>query len=192
MKAKEEQILLTAQRLFYEKGIAATGMEEIAEAVPVSKMTIYKYFGSKEGLLQKVIDHLVDEASCDFKKMMDESKDTLELLHKMLHYRKMDDISMLFLNELVSDYPHIAEKIREYSEQHIITSFENALFKGQQMGQIRKDISPHLLVMYLISMKQFLFQSGKLENIMNMRTLSEQMLSLLFHGIVANPADLRE
>ncbi|MNK45187.1 HTH-type transcriptional repressor KstR2 [compost metagenome] len=189
LKAKEEQILLTAQRLFYENGIAATGMEQIAEAVPVSKMTIYKYFGSKEGLLNKVIDHMIEEYNGDYKQIMEESKDTLEMLDKMMNYRKTDDISLVFITELIKDYPEIAQRISEYNENYVVKSFEDALFRGQQMGQIRKDISPHLLVLYLISMKQFLFQSGRLNEFTNMRTLTEQMLSLLYHGIVIDQPD---
>ncbi|USB33884.1 TetR/AcrR family transcriptional regulator [Paenibacillus sp. YPG26] len=189
MKAKEQQILLTAQRLFYEHGIAAVSMEQIAEAVPVSKMTIYKYFGSKEGLLNKVIDHMIEEYNEDYKQIHEESKDTLDLLDKLMNYRKMDEISLTFVTELMEDYPKVASRISEYNQNYVVKSFEDALFRGQQMGQIRKDVSPHLLVQYLISMKQFLIQSAQLNEFTNMRTLTGQMLSLLYHGIIVDQPD---
>jgi AcrR family transcriptional regulator len=45
------RILATAGELFYRRGIAAVGVEEIAEQAMTTKKTIYDRFGSKEGLV---------------------------------------------------------------------------------------------------------------------------------------------
>ncbi|MEX2416144.1 MAG: helix-turn-helix domain-containing protein [Paenibacillaceae bacterium] len=45
-KSKKDLIIEKASELFFDKGILATSMDEIAEKVPVAKMTIYKYFHS--------------------------------------------------------------------------------------------------------------------------------------------------
>ncbi|MBF6048501.1 TetR family transcriptional regulator [Streptomyces sp. NRRL B-1677] len=50
-----ERILAAAARLFAERGIIATGMEQIAEAAPVSKRTLYAHFRTKCDL---VVAHL--------------------------------------------------------------------------------------------------------------------------------------
>lgn len=67
MKGKRDQILDAGEELFFIRGINDTSMEQIAEAVPVSKMTIYKYFQSKEGLLEAIIDRLLQVTHGDFK-----------------------------------------------------------------------------------------------------------------------------
>ncbi|CAN5613937.1 TetR/AcrR family transcriptional regulator [soil metagenome] len=46
-----ERILSTVSRLFYEEGIRAVGVDAIAEASDVSKITIYNNFGSKDELV---------------------------------------------------------------------------------------------------------------------------------------------
>ncbi|MEU7085187.1 TetR/AcrR family transcriptional regulator [Streptomyces achromogenes] len=55
-----ERILVAAARLFAVQGINATGMEQVAEAAPVSKRTLYAHFRTKDDL---VIAHLRDLAS---------------------------------------------------------------------------------------------------------------------------------
>lgn len=50
-----EKILSCALRLFYHKGYDAVGVQEIATAAGVTKPTLYYYFGSKHGLLERVV-----------------------------------------------------------------------------------------------------------------------------------------
>lgn len=49
--ATRRRILEISERVFYERGIAAVGVADIAEAAGASKATIYKNFGSKQGLV---------------------------------------------------------------------------------------------------------------------------------------------
>jgi AcrR family transcriptional regulator len=58
-------LLEAATRLFTTRGWAATGMRDIAREAGVATETVYAHFGSKTGLLQKVIDIAVvgDEAA---------------------------------------------------------------------------------------------------------------------------------
>lgn len=56
-KERTRQRLLTeAQRLFRERGYAATSLEQVAEAAEVTKGAIYGHFASKEDLLLSAIE----------------------------------------------------------------------------------------------------------------------------------------
>ncbi|AVF27833.1 transcriptional regulator-like protein [Paenibacillus larvae subsp. larvae] len=185
MKGKRDQILDAGEELFFIRGINDTSMEQIAEAVPVSKMTIYKYFQSKEGLLEAIIDRLLQVTHGDFKQMVKTSDNALGVLMKMAAYRKLDRISEIFIEELIREYPNIAQRLLDYQQTFVLPEFERVIFEGQQQGKIRKDISPHLLVMFLLSIKKFLAQPEKLQGIASLKTASEQLLTILYQGIVA-------
>jgi AcrR family transcriptional regulator len=46
-----ERILETADRLFYEQGIRAVGVDTVAAEIGISKRTLYNYFPSKDELI---------------------------------------------------------------------------------------------------------------------------------------------
>lgn len=52
----KEIILETALSLFYEKGYDATGVQEIVKLSGITKPTLYHYFGSKQGLLDTLLE----------------------------------------------------------------------------------------------------------------------------------------
>lgn len=52
---RREEIIEAAQRVFFEKGLQAATMDEIAEAAELSKGTIYLYYKSKEDLYLAVM-----------------------------------------------------------------------------------------------------------------------------------------
>lgn len=52
---RREEILNAAQKVFFEKGLQAATMDEIAEAAELSKGTLYLYYKSKEDLYLAVM-----------------------------------------------------------------------------------------------------------------------------------------
>ncbi|MEW2548952.1 TetR/AcrR family transcriptional regulator [Streptomyces sp. NPDC047002] len=50
-----ERVLATADRLFYEKGLHATGVDLIAAEAGVSKATMYTYFRTKDDLVAQYL-----------------------------------------------------------------------------------------------------------------------------------------
>jgi AcrR family transcriptional regulator len=59
-KERREQLLDVGRRLFAERGLDGTSIEEIAAKAGVSKPVVYEHFGGKEGLYAVVVDREVD------------------------------------------------------------------------------------------------------------------------------------
>lgn len=70
-----EKILEESAKLFAEKGYSATGIDEIARNVGITKSVIYYHFKNKEDILQT----LIQEACAEFK------KPEMSAVHKHLH-----------------------------------------------------------------------------------------------------------
>src|SRR5215470_5608087 len=52
-----QRILETADRLFYQEGIRAVGIDRIIAEAGVAKMSLYKHFASKDDLILAVLKH---------------------------------------------------------------------------------------------------------------------------------------
>jgi AcrR family transcriptional regulator len=56
VSVRKEHLLDTALRLFYERGFHATGIDAILAEAGVAKMTLYKYFKSKDDLIVAALE----------------------------------------------------------------------------------------------------------------------------------------
>jgi AcrR family transcriptional regulator len=59
-KERREQLLDVGRRLFAERGLDGTSIEEIAARADVSKPVVYEHVGGKEGLYAVVVDREVE------------------------------------------------------------------------------------------------------------------------------------
>ena len=64
----QDHILQTASGLFYSQGIKATGVDAIVKAAGTTKMSLYKYFPSKDDL---VLAHLSKSREAMFSRILD-------------------------------------------------------------------------------------------------------------------------
>ena len=58
-----EEILRHAARLFSAKGLGATRLADIAEAVGVRAPAIYYHFANLDAILSELLDYVVDESA---------------------------------------------------------------------------------------------------------------------------------
>lgn len=87
MSALREKILSTASNLFQTQGINSTGVDTIVATAGTTKMTLYKYFSSKELLILEVLK----EGHQDFQSWLSDklnanSKHPAEKLQKLFDY----------------------------------------------------------------------------------------------------------
>ena len=185
MNTKKEAVLEAGKRLFMEQGILQTSMEQIAEAVSVSKMTIYNHYQSKEGLLDHVVDRMVEELMALYRNIMDQAKDPLEAL--TVFYRDQNKFSALVSQKFVADlakFPEQMDKSLQFNQKFVVPEFEMLIFKGQRLGQIRKDISPQVLVAFLTFIKEFTARTEWYHGLGSLNAVSEQLMTILYHGII--------
>lgn len=87
MSGLREKILNTASNLFQTQGINSTGVDTIVAAAGTTKMTMYKYFSSKETLILEVLK----QGHQDFQnwlneKLSSDSKKPTDKIQKLFDY----------------------------------------------------------------------------------------------------------
>ncbi|MDL2211875.1 TetR/AcrR family transcriptional regulator [Erysipelotrichaceae bacterium OttesenSCG-928-M19] len=78
-KSKRKKLIVeNAYKMFLERGISATSMNDIAEACDITRRTIYNYFESKTDLLNYLMVEVTSAVDPDFHIQYDENKSGIE------------------------------------------------------------------------------------------------------------------
>ena len=81
---RKNELIMTAQQLFFTKGYERTSVNDIVKAVGVAKGTFYHYFDSKTAVLEALVENLIDESIAIMHDIVDDpSLPTLEKWHKL-------------------------------------------------------------------------------------------------------------
>ncbi len=185
---RKEQIQLTAQRLFREKGYAATSMRDLAKKVGVEPASLYSHFASKEDILKTICFRMANE----FLEQIDALNDSVPNLTQRLE-RAIDAHIKVIVNDLdasavfFSDWIHLSdEQLESFLEmrEHYEQSFRSILEQGVLSGDFRVtdiDFTVRLLFATLNSTQQWYKASGTISP----EQAGEQISDFILNGIAA-------
>lgn len=135
---KYNRLMEKAEELFTGLGYKAVSMDQIAEAAGISKMTIYKYFSSKEELFLSVLQSITEKTYKDLEDRVKSVDGTLEkidiLLSFTMEYTKQ--YSFAFYKDIM-DTTYIAEKMMQEKKKMSNILFQNIIRNGIERGEIR-------------------------------------------------------
>ncbi|MES1986596.1 MAG: TetR/AcrR family transcriptional regulator, partial [Pseudomonadota bacterium] len=87
MSSLKSKILVVATDLFQTRGINSTGVDTIVAVAGTTKMTLYKYFTSKENLILEVLEKGHQDFQCWLSdKLNSNAKKPSEKLQKLFEF----------------------------------------------------------------------------------------------------------
>ena len=136
-----ERILVAAHALFYKEGIRATGIDKIIEQAPVSKLTFYRQYASKDDLIRAYLDFRHEKWISWFQTSLAQARSEgslpLEALVATLRdwFSNPDFRGCAFLNaaaELGSSDANILEVVRQHKQE--MSSVLDKVFGGDAVS----------------------------------------------------------
>lgn len=167
---QRNRVIATAGKMFFERGIRKVRMDDVAEALVMSKRTLYEMFNDKEDLLLECIKVSEEKKHDYISRVANNADNVLEIILCFYQYG-MDEMK----NVHPSMYQDIKKysKVCEYIEQRkILNSNKSQQFyeKGVQQGLFRTDINFEIF-QFLMSLSMNGFLNNKL--LMERWTLAE-------------------
>ena len=92
-KATKNKILKVSEDLFSRKGFDGTSVNEIVKTAEVNKALVYYYFENKEGLLNSLIERLMDEIA----ELMNNRIDQFNALTDVESYKETFKVFLEFI-----------------------------------------------------------------------------------------------
>lgn len=146
---RREELLDAAERLFLEKGMAATSVEEIVSAADVAKGTFYLHFSSKEELMLGLQGRFVEGFRVAVEKALarrrpSDYRDRLRVWMQAVvgHYQEKVALHDLVFHEY---HPHDRDTMQE---KPVILELADLLRAGTEAGEFTVD-DPKLAAMML-------------------------------------------
>ena len=143
----KEKIISKSEELFFSLGFKSVTMDDIANAMGISKKTIYAHFSNKTELVEVVTFSVLDHISEGIDKINAASINPIEELYdiKMFVINYLKSVKVSPQHQLKKYYPQIYERlqIKQFEKMH--SSFENSLKMGMNTGLFRPDIDVNFI-----------------------------------------------
>lgn len=161
-------------------------MDEIATQAGLSKRTVYRYFKSKDDMLEAVIDHFLTNVSAEIDRILKTKNTSEEVFTDILEtfYRVgRNFINPVVMQDMRQHYPHFWEKIDKFRmgrAQELITAF----LKDNEKASIR-GINPHIATaIVLATIQTVLNPEFIMSHDLTFQETAEQVIEFFKHGFL--------
>jgi AcrR family transcriptional regulator len=188
-KQKLREICRIAARVFYEKGYDGASMQDIAEAVGLTKAGLYHHVGSKDRLLFEIMNYgmdILDETVLQKVKDIADPREKLRqtiIGHIDLVVRARDQEITVILHENRSLTGPLRKKINVRKKAYI-EYIEGLIAQVQEQAGGKVLLSPHLAAFAVLGMVNWLYQWYRQEGPVKQAEISQAYVDFFFRGLL--------
>lgn len=135
---KHKRILEKSEELFWKYGYNAVSVDQIANEAGISKMTIYKHFHSKEDLLIKVMENIIEFHMNKIMEKISEKYHIIDKVEIIYSYSRImaNELPVALIRDIV-EKKSIYNKIAEMKLQRALPIWQHILKDGIAKKEIR-------------------------------------------------------
>ena len=187
-KSKEEsiKILRYARHKFHKEGFYKTTMDELSSEMHISKKTIYKYFPSKEKLLEEICNDTSGEIMKNMNVIVDGGGDVVVKFVKMLdmHSNISITISEKWIKDLSVYAPDFKKRIDETRNAEINKVLKKLLDQGKKESLIENYPSPIIIICFISSLMSVMNPEFLVNNKFSIHEAFKITYEMLLNGIL--------
>lgn len=163
---KRKRVLQEATKEFAEYGYHQASVNRIVGRLGIAKGSLFKYFGTKQGLFEHLFSNAVEHIKEPLNKIRTETagQDLFDRLKKTMlagldFIEAHPRIYRIYLKMLLQENFPMREKILGSIRSESSDFLESMVRDAQDSGQVRKDLDTDSMVFFLESMVDRFFQS---------------------------------
>jgi TetR/AcrR family transcriptional regulator len=148
---RKDEIIDAARKVFFDRGLVAATMDEIAEAAELSKATLYLHFPSKEDLYLAVAMGGLRSLHGKFQEIIEQEPSVVRALHLMkdaymeFFRTQRQYVQMFSFLQMSQFHKQVSDHMRSTCDAENDKHWEaiiNLLRRGVEQKIIRDDIDP--------------------------------------------------
>jgi TetR/AcrR family transcriptional regulator, cholesterol catabolism regulator len=189
---RRREICRIAARVFYEKSYEGASMQDIAEAVGLTKAGLYHHIGSKDQLLFEIMNYGMDilqETVVDKVKEIADSREKLRRTiagHIDLIVRARDLEITVILHENRSLRGALRKKINARKRQYI-QFLEETIARVQEQSGVKSLLPARVAAFGLLGMINWLYQWYRPDGPVKQGDLTKAYVDFFFRGLLGVP-----
>ncbi|MCB0751753.1 MAG: TetR/AcrR family transcriptional regulator [Ignavibacteriae bacterium] len=135
---EKEKIANYSKDVFFKSGFYKITMDEIAQGLRVSKKTIYKYFPSKNILLENVIKAFMNSTKKRLLKNISEQENSILKIKSLTEaFAELSlKLNQKLLYDLQTHMPELWESVESFRGEVIKSIWEDIINQGKKEGYI--------------------------------------------------------
>ncbi len=181
-----ERIITAYMELAYTKGFYNATVDEMAQRAGLSKRTIYRYFNSKDEIVEAVVDRFILMFSTEIESIMSAAKPPEVIFSEVIDcfFRAGHSLmSSHVLRDLNQHYPHLWKKIDELRLRKVQGFFR--VFLNNSDPELVRQLNPNIVTTAVIaSIQAVLNPEYLLARGLTLHEAGRQLLEFFMHGFL--------
>lgn len=181
-QALRERILETAMKAFAQKGVKAVKMDDIAQALGISKRTLYELYDNKEVLLYEGVEKFKRLREQQLRQTFEESATVMDVVLQIYRQKitELKSTSPQFYAD-INRYPRVMEFL-EKDKKVSLSMFQEFLKRGVRENFFREDLDYDLVVQMFSALTQYVM-STQLYREYTLRHIFNNLVFVTLRGI---------
>ncbi|MDO6595704.1 TetR/AcrR family transcriptional regulator [Oceanihabitans sp. 2_MG-2023] len=175
---------------FTQLGSKHVTLDEIANALGISKKTIYTFFETKEALVTSSLERLLNTYKEDINRIISSNTNDPILCVVLIYKRGFTYLKYFtpsFLFDLQKYYPKAGKVFDDFTEEVSTILVFNLLQKAQRAGAIKQEVNLELMIKaYFFRLDTLLFKNNNLFELYTKEALFKHLVIYNLKGIITS------
>jgi AcrR family transcriptional regulator len=182
-----QTMLDAAAKLFAERGFAGTNLQEIADALGISRPLLYYYFPNKEEILASLVEEVTvfsQQQSTRLAASTDTNPGETLRLMTASHAKSLIDHAVAFrvVDRSEADLPAAIRKVHNTAKQAVLDNFSSVIARGAQIGHFRP-VDPRLSAFAILGMCNWTAWWFKPSGRLSLQQVADGIADLAVHSV---------
>lgn len=164
-----DRILRRAEELIYENGFYKLSLSELTEELKISRSTIYENFGSKDGLIEKVVEAYNQRLNEGLKEIITDKSikayDKFIAIAQQLTKNSLSKTNYKFHRDLKAHTPHLYDQYLEGRQQRVTKIYKPLIEEGIKAKLFDKSLDKEFLLHSYLEISRLLCETTMLDKI---------------------------
>lgn len=183
--SEKEKILLHARERILKEGFFKITMDEIATGLRISKKTIYKYYRSKDELINDVINEHKRFVETTIFTIFNSELSSVEKLFQMVRFFSQLALRVgeNLLNDMRLHKPELWKEIDEFRKNIILANISRLIEQGKKEGMIVEQPTEILVAIYISAITGVVNPEFIMNNKFSIQQAFNSVFEILMSGI---------